>query len=98
MYPHTNTDLEYGLPVQVRDKALAVKDDLPRSDVNKEYYLQNMDKQVPSRTLTSVNIGRRGLELHTLEYTCKLSARSRNACILLHTLEYPCILLHITAG
>ena len=40
------TDLEYGLPVQLRDKALAVKDDLPKSDVNKEYYLQNMEKQV----------------------------------------------------
>ncbi len=46
MHKHTHTDLEYGLPVQVRDKALAVKDDLPRSSVNKEYYLQNMDKQV----------------------------------------------------
>lgn len=39
-------DLEYGLPVQLRDKALAVKDDLPKSDVNKEYYLQNMEKQL----------------------------------------------------
>ena len=33
-------DLEYGLPVQVRDAALKIKDDLPRSDVNREYYLQ----------------------------------------------------------
>jgi len=36
-------DLEYGLPIQVRDHALKIKDDLPRSDVNREYYLQNVD-------------------------------------------------------
>jgi len=39
-------DLEYGLPVQVRDQALGVKDDLPKSDVGREYYLQNMEKEV----------------------------------------------------
>jgi len=39
-------DLEYGLPVQVRDAALKVKDDLPRSDVNKEYYIQNIDQEL----------------------------------------------------
>ena len=40
------SDLEYGLPVQVRDHALAIKDTTPKSDVNKEYYLQNLDNQV----------------------------------------------------
>lgn len=35
-------DLEYGLPIQIRDQALKLKDDLPRSDVNKEYFIQNM--------------------------------------------------------
>lgn len=39
-------DLEYGLPIQVRDTALRIKDDLPRSEVNKEYYIQNMDSEV----------------------------------------------------
>lgn len=39
-------DLEYGLPIQVRDAALRIKDDLPRSEVNKEYYIQNMDNMV----------------------------------------------------
>lgn len=39
-------DLEYGLPIQVRDAALRIKDDLPRSEVNKEYYVQNIDKEV----------------------------------------------------
>ena len=39
-------DLEYGLPVQVRDHALSVKDDLPKSDVNKEYFIQNAEKEV----------------------------------------------------
>ncbi|KAJ8866500.1 hypothetical protein PR048_032343 [Dryococelus australis] len=39
-------DLEYGLPIQVRDAALRIRDDLPRSEVNKEYYIQNMDKEL----------------------------------------------------
>ncbi|CAH1115616.1 unnamed protein product [Psylliodes chrysocephalus] len=39
-------DLEYGLPIQVRDAALKMKDDLPKSDVNKEYYIQNMEREL----------------------------------------------------
>ncbi|KAF9977691.1 RNA binding motif protein 22 [Actinomortierella ambigua] len=39
-------DLEYGLPVQVRDTALGLDDDVPRSDVNKEYYIQNVEAQM----------------------------------------------------
>uniref|UniRef100_A0A8D9FH74 Pre-mRNA-splicing factor RBM22 n=1 Tax=Cacopsylla melanoneura TaxID=428564 RepID=A0A8D9FH74_9HEMI len=39
-------DLEYGLPIQVRDTALKIKDDIPKSDVNKEYYIQNMDHEI----------------------------------------------------
>eukprot|EP00112_Aurelia_sp_Birch-Aquarium-sp1_P013785 Seg2942.4 transcript_id=Seg2942.4/GoldUCD/mRNA.D3Y31 product="Pre-mRNA-splicing factor RBM22" protein_id=Seg2942.4/GoldUCD/D3Y31 len=39
-------DLEYGLPVQVRDTALAIKDEMPKSDVNKEYYTQNIDREL----------------------------------------------------
>ncbi|TRY98383.1 hypothetical protein DNTS_021804, partial [Danionella cerebrum] len=39
-------DLEYGLPIQVRDTGLSVKDDIPRSDVNKEYYTQNMEREI----------------------------------------------------
>jgi pre-mRNA-splicing factor RBM22/SLT11 len=39
-------DLTYGLPVQVRDAALKVKDDLPRSDVNREYYIQKIDQEI----------------------------------------------------
>lgn len=35
-----------GLPVQVRDQALGMKDDVPKSDVNKEYYTQNVEKEV----------------------------------------------------
>ena len=32
--------------MQVRDQALGVKDNLPQSDVGREYYLQNMEKEV----------------------------------------------------
>jgi len=39
-------DLEYGLPIQVRDAALKIKDELPKSDVNREYYLQNVDQSL----------------------------------------------------
>jgi pre-mRNA-splicing factor RBM22/SLT11 len=35
-----------GLPVQVRDEALKIKDDLPKSAVNKEYFNQNVERQV----------------------------------------------------
>ena len=35
-----------GLPVQVRDHALGMKDDVPKSDVSKEYYTQNVEKEV----------------------------------------------------
>ncbi|XP_027865041.1 pre-mRNA-splicing factor RBM22 [Xiphophorus couchianus] len=41
-------DLEYGLPIQVRDTGLTVKDEIPRSDVNKEYYTQNMEREIAS--------------------------------------------------
>ncbi|CAA7271534.1 unnamed protein product [Cyclocybe aegerita] len=36
-------DLEYGLPTQVRDTALGVHSDAPTSDINREYYAQNME-------------------------------------------------------
>lgn len=39
-------DLEYGLPIQIRDMALKIKDDIPRSDVNKEYYIQNISSKL----------------------------------------------------
>ena len=39
-------DLEYGLPTQVRDTALALKNEAPTSDINREYYAQNMDSKV----------------------------------------------------
>ena len=32
--------------MQVRDQALGVKDNLPQSDIGREYYLQNMEKEV----------------------------------------------------
>ncbi|XP_057298136.1 pre-mRNA-splicing factor RBM22-like [Hydractinia symbiolongicarpus] len=39
-------DLEYGLPIEVRDKALAIQDNLPRSDVNREFFTQNIEKEL----------------------------------------------------
>ena len=41
-------DLEYGLPVQVRDTALAINsnDAIPKSDVNREYFAEEHDRKV----------------------------------------------------
>ncbi|KAL4183569.1 hypothetical protein AMTRI_Chr11g155760 [Amborella trichopoda] len=39
-------DLEYGLPVQVRDTALAITNDaIPKSDVNREYFAEEHDRK-----------------------------------------------------
>lgn len=40
-------DLEYGLPVQVRDTALAINSNetIPRSDVNREYFAEEQDRK-----------------------------------------------------
>ena len=40
-----------GLPVQVRDAALKLQDNMPKSDVNKEYYTQNMEREVKKNYL-----------------------------------------------
>ncbi|KAI1714603.1 RNA recognition motif domain-containing protein [Ditylenchus destructor] len=37
-------DLEYGLPVQVRDHALSIKDDMPKHGANRDFYIQNADR------------------------------------------------------
>ncbi|TFK76293.1 hypothetical protein BDN72DRAFT_830848 [Pluteus cervinus] len=39
-------DLEYGLPTQVRDTALAIQSEAPTSDINREYYAQNMESKL----------------------------------------------------
>ena len=41
-------DLEYGLPVQVRDSALGINtnDVIPKSDVNREYFAEEHDRKV----------------------------------------------------
>ncbi|EJW73004.1 zinc finger protein [Wuchereria bancrofti] len=39
-------DLEFGLPVQVRDHALQIHDDLPRQGANRDYYIQNQEREL----------------------------------------------------
>lgn len=39
-------DLQYGLPVQVRDTALGLKTTVPKSDINKQYYVNNREEEV----------------------------------------------------
>ena len=47
-------DLEYGLPTQVRDTALGIQNDAPTSDINREYYAQNMEAKVSHMRLLSL--------------------------------------------
>ena len=51
-----------GLPVQVRDHALGMKDDVPKSDVNKEFYTQNVEKEVRTAIVDLIRCSCRGGE------------------------------------
>ncbi|KAH7929746.1 hypothetical protein BV22DRAFT_1029141 [Leucogyrophana mollusca] len=52
-------DLEYGLPTQVRDTALAVQSEAPTSDINREYYAQNMESKMGDGTTSMMQVGSR---------------------------------------
>uniref|UniRef100_A0A0K0FI33 Pre-mRNA-splicing factor RBM22 n=1 Tax=Strongyloides venezuelensis TaxID=75913 RepID=A0A0K0FI33_STRVS len=39
-------DLQYGLPVQVRDQILQVNDNMPKEGANKEFYLQQQERNL----------------------------------------------------
>ncbi|CAG8489435.1 16425_t:CDS:2 [Acaulospora colombiana] len=39
-------DLQYNLPVQVRDTALNITNDAPRSEINREYFAQNIEGKI----------------------------------------------------
>ncbi|KAI9485620.1 MAG: hypothetical protein EXX96DRAFT_515049 [Benjaminiella poitrasii] len=39
-------DLQYGLPVEVRDKALNMKPEAPSTDINRQYFAQNLASKV----------------------------------------------------
>ncbi|KAF8643757.1 hypothetical protein AX16_008776 [Volvariella volvacea WC 439] len=58
-------DLEYGLPTQVRDTALAIQSDAPTSDINREYYAQNMEAKLEGNKseMTSGRSGAAGKEM-----------------------------------
>lgn len=65
-------DLEYGLPVQVRDNALKVADEMPKSDVNKEYYTQNMEREIGNSDGTRP-VGALGRAQHPSDMLLKLA-------------------------
>ena len=52
-------DLEYGLPTQVRDTALAIQSEAPTSDINREYYAQNMESKMEDGTKSMMEVGNR---------------------------------------
>lgn len=43
-------DLQYGLPVQVRDTAMGIAQQGPSTDVNKQYYVNHMESQLEGNT------------------------------------------------
>ena len=49
-------DLHYNLPVQVRDTALGITNDAPRSEINREYFAQNVEGRVSSSEIAG-NMG-----------------------------------------
>lgn len=65
-------DLEYGLPIQVRDAALKIVDKLPQSDVNKEYYIQKIEAELKDDDGTSA-AGTVGKSLSACEMLTKLA-------------------------
>lgn len=51
-------DLRYGLPTQVRDTVLGLEDNAPKSDVNRDYYANNMEAQMANNpTLGQGSLG-----------------------------------------
>lgn len=51
-------DLQYGLPVQVRDTALGITKQAPTTDVNKQYYVTHMEGQLEgNRSLIDSQVG-----------------------------------------
>lgn len=46
MQKRSNTTPELGLPVEVRDKALNLKSEAPSTDINRQYFAQNLANKV----------------------------------------------------
>lgn len=65
-------DLEYGLPIQVRDAALKIADTIPQSDVNKEFYIQKIESELANDDGTSA-AGKVGKSLAASEMLTKLA-------------------------
>ncbi|CAJ0932964.1 unnamed protein product, partial [Mesorhabditis belari] len=63
-------DLEFGLPVQVRDHALKISDDLPRQGANRDFFVQNQERALaatdgttPGGALATVGADHPGSEM-----------------------------------
>lgn len=51
-------DLQYGLPVQVRDTALGITKSGPSTDINKQYYVNQMESQLDgNKSLIESSVG-----------------------------------------
>lgn len=66
-------DLEYGLPIQVRDAALKIADTMPQSDVNKEFYIQKIEAELAANGDGTEAAGIVGKSLAANEMLSKLA-------------------------
>lgn len=51
-------DLQFGLPTQVRDTALGLKNAAPTSAINREYYAQNIEGKLEDGASGAINFGK----------------------------------------
>ncbi|KAM0792455.1 hypothetical protein ACM66B_005131 [Microbotryomycetes sp. NB124-2] len=51
-------DLQFGLPTQVRDAALGQRNQAPTSNINREYYAQNVEANLEDAATGAVNFGK----------------------------------------
>ncbi|CAJ0568664.1 unnamed protein product, partial [Mesorhabditis spiculigera] len=63
-------DLEFGLPIQVRDHALKITDDLPRQGANRDFFVQNQERALaatdgttPGGALATIGADHPGTEM-----------------------------------
>jgi pre-mRNA-splicing factor RBM22/SLT11 len=51
-------DLQFGLPTQVRDAALGMKAAAPTSNINREYYAQNIESKMEDSPSGAISYGK----------------------------------------
>lgn len=78
-------DLQYGLPVQIRDGVLQIKDSCPQNDANREYFLASNAAKLARNDVTLIDYEKTDpaakavLEQIAQNYASKKTAEERNS-------------------